>query len=155
MSPNRPVTIRCMCGMNSTPIIRGCLIAAMVSMARIASAQATPRSSVVIPIGKEKAPPVKIVTIHDTVTMVRVDTIRVVQTVLRTDTLFRFRTDTLRDSCSRGLIPLPLPIPIGSSEPVFPTVTGEVSVAPEPETFMLVGTGLAGLLAIARYFRRK
>ena len=132
----------------------GCFVLAHSSSAR---AQTPARSTVVIPLKKEKAPAAKVITIHDTVTMVRVDTVRVVQTVVRTDTVFR--VDTLRDSCSRAALPIPIPIPIpidhhGESPPTIePAPT--VSVAPEPATFVLVGSGLAAMLGFARYKNRK
>jgi hypothetical protein len=123
-----------------------------------AGAQTTARSSVIIPLKKEKAAPQKVVTVHDTITMVRVDTVRIVQTLIHTDTVFR--VDTLRDSCSRAAFPFPIPVPRpidhGHNQP--PTVDPapiETSVTPEPETFMLVGTGLAATVAYSRYKRRK
>jgi hypothetical protein len=102
-----------------------------------------------IPLKKEK-PRLTTVTIHDTVTVVRTDTVRIV----RVDTLFR--TDTLRDSCSRAVVPFPGPIPVPvhrEREVVSQGATESLSVAPEPGTIFLVGSGLAGLTLLA-YFRR-
>jgi hypothetical protein len=116
------------------------------------------RSTVVIPLKKEKTPPRKVITIHDTVTMVRVDTVRVIQTIVKTDTVFR--VDTLRDSCSRAAMPIPIPIPLpidhyrqGPPASLDPTPTA--SVAPEPATFVLVGSGLAAVFGFARFKKRK
>lgn len=119
-------------------------------------AQKPARSSVVIPLKKERPAEGKIVTIHDTVTMVRVDTVKVVQTVV--DTIVK--VDTLRDSCSRGAFPLPIPVPIpldhhvqnqpATLDPGIPT-----SVAPEPATFVMVGTGLVAMLGFSWYKRQK
>ena len=135
-------------------VLVGCFVLAHSSGAR---AQSPARSTVVIPLKKEKAT-AKVVTIHDTVTMVRVDTVRIVQTVVRTDTVFR--VDTLRDSCSRAALPIPIPIPIpidhhGESPPATLEPTPTTSVAPEPATFVLVGSGLAAVLGLARYKKRK
>jgi len=131
----------------------GLFVAAAVPSAR---AQKPVRSSIVIPLKKEKAADAKIITVHDTVTMVRVDTLKVVQTVV--DTVFR--VDTLRDSCSRGAFPLPIPVPIPLDhhvqgppavlDPAMPT-----SVAPEPATFLMVGTGLAAMFGFSWYKRQK
>jgi hypothetical protein len=143
-------------------LVAGCLMAAALSRA---SAQAPARSSIVIPLKKEKATPAKVVTIHDTVTMVRVDTVRVVETVVRTDTLFK--VDTLRDSCSSGgfLIPVPIPLSFNHHDTSFQPATldpggaptGDIptSVTPEPETFVMVGTGLAAMIGFSWYKRRK
>jgi len=134
--------------------LAGCLAVGTSGRAR---AQTPVRSTVVIPLKKEKAPLSKVITIHDTVTMVRVDTVRIVETVVRTDTIFS--VDTLRDSCSRAAVPIPIPIPLPidhrHEEPTTPTPTTITAVAPEPETFVLVGTGLATLIGFARYRRRK
>jgi hypothetical protein len=113
---------------------------------------------VVIPLKKEKAPPGKVITIHDTVTMVRVDTVRVVQTIVKTDTIFR--VDTLRDSCSRAALPVPIPIPLpidhhSEAPPATVNPTPVASVAPEPATFVLVGSGLAAVLGVGRFRKRK
>ena len=135
------------------------LVAASLVILSVSSAQsqAPARSSVVIPLKKEKAPASKVVTIHDTVTMVRVDTVRIVQTVVHTDTVFK--VDTLRDSCSRALVPIPIPIPLpldhGHDQPATLDPIPATSVAPEPETFALVGTGLAALIGLARFRRKK
>ena len=119
-----------------------------------AARAAQPTSSVIIPLKKERVPTAKVITIHDTVTMFRVDTVRVVQTLVRTDTVFR--TDTLRDSCSRAAFPIPIPVPIPiDHRHETPAVVTQVSVTPEPETFALVGTGLAGLIGVSYYKRRK
>lgn len=137
----------------SLVVLAGCILLGDPSTVR---AQTVPRSSVVIPLKKEKTPAAKIVTIHDTVTMVRVDTVRVVQTVFRTDTIVR--VDTLRDSCSRGAIPIPIPIPLdhhGESPPATTNPTPFTAVAPEPATFVLVGSGLVAVLGLARYKKRK
>ena len=123
------------------------------TMAQVTQA-AQPTSSVRIPLKKEKQSASKVITIHDTVTMVRVDTVRLVQTVVRTDTVFR--TDTLRDSCSRAAFPIPIPVPIPlDHRHETPAAVPQVSVTPEPETFALVGTGLAGLVGLSYYRRRK
>jgi len=121
-------------------------------------AQTPPRSSVVIPLKKEKTPAAKVITIHDTVTMVRVDTVRVVETIFKTDTIFK--VDTLRDSCSRRAMPIPIPIPIPldhhtESPPATTTPTPFTAVAPEPATLVLVGSGLVAVLGFARYKKRK
>jgi len=135
-------------------VFAGSLLLGHSSSAR---AQTPARSSVVIPLKKENATNAKVITIHDTVTMVRVDTVRIVQTVVRTDTIFK--VDTLRDSCSRAALPIPIPIPLpidhhaenppAAFEPI-PT-----SAAPEPATFLLVGSGLAAVFGFARYKKRK
>ena len=145
--------MRCTVGTFWRAILTGCLLLGHWSSAR---AQTPARSTVVIPLKKEKAS-AKVVTIHDTVTMVRVDTVRIIQTVVRTDTIFR--VDTLHDSCSSAALPIPIPIPIpidhhtqnppAAFEPI-PT-----SAAPEPATFLLVGSGLAAVFGFARYKKRK
>jgi hypothetical protein len=122
-----------------------------------ARAQSPARSTVIIPLKKEKAT-AKVVTIHDTVTMVRVDTVRIIETIVHTDTIFR--VDTLRDSCSRAAWPIPIPIPIpidhhSESPPATFEPTPAASVAPEPATFVLVGSGLAAVFGFARYKKRK
>jgi hypothetical protein len=130
-----------------------------------ASAQTPARSSVVIPVKKEKAASAKTITIHDTVTMVRVDTVRVVEAVVRTDTVFK--VDTLRDSCSSGgfLIPVPIPLSFNHHDTSFqpatldpggiPTPAIPTSVTPEPETVVMVATGLAAMIGFSWYKRRK
>lgn len=139
----------------SLVVLAGCLVLGNSSAAR---GQKPARSSVVIPLKKEKTPAGKVITIHDTVTMVRVDTVRIVQTIIKTDTIVR--VDTLRDSCSRAALPIPIPIPIpidhhSESPPATVSPTPFTAVAPEPATFVLVGSGLAALLGVARYKRRK
>ena len=123
--------MRCNAGTFWRAVFAGCVLLGHASSAR---AQNPTRSTVVIPLKKEKAS-AKVVTIHDTVTMVRVDTVRVIQTVVRTDTIFR--VDTLRDSCASAALPIP------------------TSAAPEPATFLLVGSGLAAVFGFARYRKRK
>jgi hypothetical protein len=130
-------------------VLRSALLAAalVASSPLVVQAQAT--SSVRIPIKKEKPRPAPVV-LHDTVTILRVDTVLVV----RVDTLFR--TDTLRDSCSRAIVPIPIPIPLPGDRghtAVTEAATQSVTVTPEPATFLLVGSGLAGLTLIS-YFRR-
>jgi hypothetical protein len=136
-------------------VLAGCIVLGHSSSAR---AQAPARSTVVIPLKKENTQAAKIITIHDNVTMVRVDTVRVVQTVLRTDTIVR--VDTLRDSCSRAALPIPIPIPLpidhhSQSPPATFEPTTATSIAPEPATFVLVGSGLAMVVGFARYKKRK
>ena len=140
----------------SAPFIALLLLALGAHSARAQITQAAqPTSSVRIPLKKEKLPAGKVMTIHDTVTMFRVDTVRVVQTVIHTDTVFR--TDTLRDSCSRAAfpVPIPVPIPVDHRHQTPPPPGVAVSVTPEPATFALVGTGLAGLIGLSYYRRRK
>ena len=125
------------------------IFALLIMLANASAVWAQATSSVRIPLKKEKSP-VKLTPIRDTIVVLRVDTVRIVETVLRTDTIFR--RDTLRDSCSRGAMPIPFPIPIpidNGSSAAIPT-----SVAPEPQTLLLVGTGLSGLVALS-YFRRR
>ena len=134
--------------------LAGCLLLGHAFGAR---AQTPARSAIVIPLKKEKATAAKVVTVHDTVTMVRVDTVRIIQTVVRTDTIFK--VDTLRDTC-RAAIPIPIPIPIpidhhSESPPATFSPTPAASVAPEPATFVLVGSGLAAVFGYARYKKRK
>ena len=129
-----------------------CIVAAAPS----ARAQKPARSSVVIPLKKEKAADAKTITVHDTVTMVRVDTVKVVQTVV--DTVFK--VDTLRDSCSRGAFPLPIPVPIPldhhvQGQPAILDPAMPTSVAPEPATLVMVGTGLAAMLGFSLYKKQK
>jgi len=135
-------------------VLAGCLLLGHWSSAR---AQTPARSTVVIPLKKEKATAAKVITVHDTVTMVRVDTVRIIQTVVRTDTIFK--VDTLRDSCSRAALPIPIPIPIPidhhSENPSTFLPTPAASVAPEPATFVLVGSGLAAVFGFVRYKKRK
>ena len=142
-------------GIFSLAALSACAILAHAPTVR---AQVPARSSVVIPLKKEKAPNAKVITVHDTVTMVRVDTVRVVERVVHTDTVFR--VDTLRDSCSRALVPIPIPIPLPgghdhAEQPLTPTPGIATSVAPEPETFVLMGTGLAAIVVFARFRRKK
>jgi hypothetical protein len=141
-------------------ILCAAILTTSVGLGHATSAQAqTPaRSSVVIPLKKEKAASEKVVTIHDTVTMVRVDTVRIMQTIVHTDTVFR--VDTLRDSCSRAAFPIPIPIPLSIDNGHGPPATLDpapitTSVTPEPETLVLVGSGLATVLSIGRFRRRK
>jgi hypothetical protein len=131
----------------------GCCVLGHSASAR---AQTPARSTVVIPLKKEKAPAAKVITVHDTVTMVRVDTVRIVQTVVHIDTVFK--VDTLRDSCSRAFIPIPIPLPIdhhGHNQPATLDPTPVATVTPEPETFVLVGSGLAAVIGVSRFKKRK
>lgn len=104
--------------------------------------------------GKDKQPRVD--------TLVRVETL----TVYKTDTLNFYRTDTVSmdypypylsntDTVRRRTyVPIPIPIPLHRSSdkdcppPVVfkPETPPGTSVTPEPSTFLLVGSGLAGLL---------
>ncbi len=120
---------------------------AMILAPAISQAQSRPRSTVTIPIRKEHPD-----TVHDTVRVVRVDTVHltIFQSVLHTDTLVR--VDTVRDSCSRAIIPIPIPIPLprrghGGTE-------AAAIVTPEPSTWILTGTGLVVLL-VASWFRNR
>lgn len=134
--------------------LAGCCLLGHLSSAR---AQTPARSTVIIPLKKEKTPAAKVITVHDTVTMVRVDTVRIIQTVVRTDTIFK--VDTLRDTCRAALpIPIPIPIPIdhhSESPPSSVSPTPTASVAPEPATFVLVGSGLTAVFGYARFKKRK
>jgi hypothetical protein len=145
-----------------TLMIRPAALAAFLMLplsGRVAHAQVTqaahPTSSVRIPLKKERLPAGTVTTTHDTVTMFRVDTVRIVQTIVRTDTVFR--TDTLRDSCSGAAfpVPIPVPIPVDHRHQTPPPAGVAVSVTPEPATFALVGTGLAALIGLSCYRRRK
>lgn len=140
-------------GYSSSVILKRCLVAGAVMLAATPNAQAQDTSSVRIPLKKEKRPAANIVTIHDTVTMFRVDTVRIVETIIRTDTLFV--RDTLRDSCSTTAFPIPIPFPLPrhrGGEQQLPAPT--LSVTPEPQTVLYVATGLAGLIGLS-YFRRR
>ena len=99
------------------------------------------------------------------VTVVRVDTIRVTDTVTvfvpaeSPFTTLLAKTDTLRDTTSCGVVPIPIPIPFSrprdhpstpADHPSAPTPFVAATVTPEPATILLVATGLAGLGIVAR-----
>ena len=96
-------------------------------------------------------------------TVVRVDTIRITDTVtvfVPTESpiaTMLAKTDTLRDSTSCAFVPIPIPIPFWRSpdHPSDPTPLSDTpplaaTVTPEPATIFLVATGLVGLGIVAR-----
>jgi PEP-CTERM motif-containing protein len=116
-----------------------------------------------IPLKKEPRH-VDTVWVHDTVTITRVDTIRLAAAtpffdaapvVPRIDTVTLTRVDTTK-SCRDLFLPIPIPIPFGRTTHDNPIAalppSTSVNVTPEPSTIVMVG---AGLVAVGLYARRK
>src|SRR5262249_30666473 len=143
------------CNLERSSTLLSIALVLAVAAPRAVRAQAQPRSSVPIPIRKEQRPVVRVDTVHDTVTVtvVRVDTVRVVESTLRVDTLVR--VDTLRDSCSRGILPIPIPVPLPRGGGHGGVGAEAAMVAPEPDTLVLVGTGISALVALSHFRRKK
>lgn len=123
------------------------LVAALAGLsATTAWAQATPQRH--IPIKKE-ARHVDTVWIHDTVTVSRVDTLRLGELAATPASFFRVdtivRVDTTKD-CRDIFLPVPIPFNHGANNPG----SSLVSATPEPATIVLVAIGLVGVGIIAR-----
>ena len=116
-----------------------------------------------IPLKKEPGRRVDTVWVHDTVTVTRIDTVRLAPPSLletplppRIDTLMR--VDTTKD-CRDLFFPIPIPIPLGRTghnDPALPLAPGaSVNVTPEPTTIVMVGAGLVAVGLIARRKKSK
>ena len=112
---------------------------------------------------KKEVQRVDTVWVHDTVTITRVDTVRLGAALFdatplppRIDTLTLTRVDTTKN-CRDLFLPIPIPIPFGRSHndpgpsPLNPA-SPSFSVTPEPSTIVMVG---AGLVAVGLFARRK
>ncbi len=112
-----------------------------------------------IPIRKDSSTRLirdSIKTVHDTVWKTRVETLTVYREKedpmdLRT---YLVQHDTVRDTVkSRSYVPVPIPLPLCISNAEFVPGPTPASTAPEPGTFLLVGSGVVAL--VAKRFRRK
>lgn len=108
-----------------------------------------------IPVVKEKThsrDSLKVV--HDTVKLVKVETVTVYRTVVTERMAFDsfFVHDSVRDTVrSRTYIPIPIPIPLRREKEIdcdspTPPLTPSTTTTPEPATVLLLGSGMAGLL---------
>jgi hypothetical protein len=135
----------------------------MVAFASASQAQVAAQQPDKTPVRSQQRIPIrKDVRRVDTllVTVVRVDTLRITDTVTvylpaaSPMTAMLTKTDTLRDSTTCGWVPIPIPIPIpfshseghASAPPPFATTA---TVTPEPATVFLVATGLVGVGIVA------